>query len=224
MIAKASVRKGTVIPLLAFCAVALFGFVALAIDLGMIIVARSECQNAADAAALAGARVLDNRYPPGSDPDAYDNRRLDAEANARAVVVANQFLNQKFAPERVTRAKAGLYDYQLDSERFRSVFPDSKPSGKSWTAMEVVVDGEQPGGSCSVAGPASASSCLAAPWGRQGTWALVVLIGVIMVVMVAIVAVVVVVVVVVEVVVVAVVVVVLSILINSFFLLFFHYS
>ncbi len=144
MIATAPVRKGTVIPLLAICSVALFGFVALAIDLGMLIVARSECQNAADAAALAGARVLDNRYPSQSDPDTYDNRRLEAEANARAVVVANQFLNQKFTFVRVTRARAGLYDYQPEGEKFRSIFPDSKPSGKSWTAMEVVVDGEQP--------------------------------------------------------------------------------
>jgi uncharacterized membrane protein len=35
------------------------GFVALAIDLGVIAVAKTQCQNSADAAAMAGARGLD---------------------------------------------------------------------------------------------------------------------------------------------------------------------
>ena len=34
------------------------GFVALAIDLGLIAVAKTQCQNSADAAAMAGARSL----------------------------------------------------------------------------------------------------------------------------------------------------------------------
>jgi Flp pilus assembly protein TadG len=137
-------RRGTIVPLLAVCCVALFGFVALAIDLGMLMVARSECQNAADAAALAAARVLDNRFPTGSDPEAYDNRRPLAEATARTVVTDNWFLNTKFALGRVRTARAGLYDYDPATERFGPYFPSGKPTGKSWTAVEVVVDGEQP--------------------------------------------------------------------------------
>ena len=38
----------------------LIGFIALAIDIGNLLVARNELQNAADAAALAGAQVLYN--------------------------------------------------------------------------------------------------------------------------------------------------------------------
>ena len=144
MVRPIAVRRGTVVPLLAVCCTALFGFVALAIDLGMLMVARGECQNAADAAALAGARVLDNRFPAGSDPDAYDNRRAYAEANARSVVVANQFLNRKFEESRVRVARGGLYDYDPATERFGPYFPSNKPGGKSWTAIEVEVDGEQP--------------------------------------------------------------------------------
>lgn len=136
-------RAGTIVPMLAVCCVVLFTFVALAIDIGMLLVARSQCQNAADAAALAGARMLDNRYPTGSDPTVYDNRRGDAEANARAVVAMNQFLNDRFTTARVRVARAGLYDFDTATERFGSSFPAAKPTGKSWTAIEVEVDGEQ---------------------------------------------------------------------------------
>ena len=53
-------RRGTIVPIMALCVTGLFGFVALAVDLGMLAINRTECQNAADAAALAGARQLNN--------------------------------------------------------------------------------------------------------------------------------------------------------------------
>ncbi|QEL13245.1 pilus assembly protein TadG-related protein [Limnoglobus roseus] len=137
-------RRGTIIPMLAVCAVALFGFLALAIDLGMLMVARSQCQNAADAAALAGARKLDNRYPTGTDPDAYDNRRADAIQNAKNVVQLNEFFSTNYSAAQVITARAGLYDYDPTTEQFAPIYPTSKPSGKSWTAVEVEVNGEQP--------------------------------------------------------------------------------
>ena len=46
------VRRGTVVPLLALTIVALVGFLALAIDLGMLAVAKAQVQQAADLAAL----------------------------------------------------------------------------------------------------------------------------------------------------------------------------
>src|SRR3977135_3264767 len=49
-------RRGTVLPVVAVSLVCLCGFVALAIDLGMVALAKTECQNAADSAALGGAR------------------------------------------------------------------------------------------------------------------------------------------------------------------------
>ena len=80
MISRSNRRPGTFVPMLAICATALFSFVALATDLGMLAVARTECQNAADAAALAGARLLNNK------PGVANNNRAAAEATARAVV------------------------------------------------------------------------------------------------------------------------------------------
>ena len=45
-------RRGSVLPMLALCLVSVFAFVALAVDLGVLAVSRTHCQNAADVAAL----------------------------------------------------------------------------------------------------------------------------------------------------------------------------
>ena len=51
-------QKGAVLPLLAFCLVALLGMAALAVDVALMTLARQRAQNVADAAALAGAQSL----------------------------------------------------------------------------------------------------------------------------------------------------------------------
>jgi hypothetical protein len=51
-------RRGSVLPLVAMCTIAMMGMVALAIDIGMVAIARNQCQNAADSAAMAGARTI----------------------------------------------------------------------------------------------------------------------------------------------------------------------
>ena len=48
-------RRGSILPLFALMLVGLVGFVALAIDVGMIAIADTQCQNAADNAAVAGS-------------------------------------------------------------------------------------------------------------------------------------------------------------------------
>ena len=54
-------RKGSVIPTLAISVVGLYAFVALSVDLGMLAVSRTQCQNGADIAALAACRTLNNK-------------------------------------------------------------------------------------------------------------------------------------------------------------------
>jgi Flp pilus assembly protein TadG len=61
-------RRGSILPLMVISLVALCGCVALAVDVGLILAARTQCQNAADAAALAGTRALDGA--PDSNPTA----------------------------------------------------------------------------------------------------------------------------------------------------------
>src|SRR3954463_7702529 len=58
-------RRGAILPTLVVAMVALLGFIALAIDIGMIAVARTQSQNAADAAAMAGARALNGNSSGG---------------------------------------------------------------------------------------------------------------------------------------------------------------
>src|ERR1700733_9444928 len=50
--------RGAILPLTAISIIGLCGFLALSIDLGMLAVARAQVQDAADAAAIAGARSL----------------------------------------------------------------------------------------------------------------------------------------------------------------------
>ena len=55
---RAQRRRGTALVLFVVCLIPLFAFVALAIDLGLVMFAQTQLSNAADAAALAGARAL----------------------------------------------------------------------------------------------------------------------------------------------------------------------
>jgi Flp pilus assembly protein TadG len=55
-------ERGAVIVIFAICLFVLIGFAALAIDIGYLHTTRSELQNVADAAALAGARYLGDEY------------------------------------------------------------------------------------------------------------------------------------------------------------------
>lgn len=80
-------------PFAALMLVFLLGMVAFAIDMGYIVVTRTDLQNAADAAALAGASVLD---------DAYVNYLLPGQtSSAKATILSTALSN--------ARTKAKLY-------------------------------------------------------------------------------------------------------------------
>src|SRR4051812_27640539 len=55
-------RPGAIAPLTAVCMVFLLGMIAFAVDMSWIVLTRSELQNAADAAATAGAQQLMANY------------------------------------------------------------------------------------------------------------------------------------------------------------------
>jgi len=138
-------RRGSIVPLLAVCVIGLFAFIALAIDLGMMMVSRTECQNAADAAALAGVRTLDNRVPAGQTEDQYDNQAGAASTNARTAITNNVFLNRNYTNAQITDVTVGLYDYDTSTQSFAPNFTyATKPVGKAWSAVQVTVDGTQP--------------------------------------------------------------------------------
>jgi hypothetical protein len=56
-------RRGITLPLIATALVSVCGFVALAVDVGRVAVARVQVQTAADVAAMAGARALNGSLP-----------------------------------------------------------------------------------------------------------------------------------------------------------------
>lgn len=60
MLGRTRQRRGLMTVLVALCLVLIMGFLALSIDWGYMSVTHCELQNAADAAALAGARGIDN--------------------------------------------------------------------------------------------------------------------------------------------------------------------
>ena len=87
-------RRGTIMPLLVITLVSLAALVALAVDIGMIAVARTQCQNAADAAAMTGARTLNG-------DTASNNNASQAQANATANAEANSVLGQPIQSNQV---------------------------------------------------------------------------------------------------------------------------
>jgi hypothetical protein len=140
-------RRGTILPLLALTVVGLFTFVALAIDLGMLTIVRTNCQNAADAGALAGCRQLNNK------PNAVSNDSALAVSMATNTATGNKTLEKSVTSTNlatITKSgnnyvyvpaapKVGLYQYNGTTQKFVATFPASKASTESWTAMKVNV-------------------------------------------------------------------------------------
>lgn len=71
-------RRGAILPLSTVLIVVMLAFIALAVDLGYVMMVRSEMQNAADSAALAGASQL------------LDKRLLEGPARRAAAIAAVQ--------------------------------------------------------------------------------------------------------------------------------------
>jgi len=120
-------RSGSILPQLAFMMVAICGFMALAIDIGMMALARTQCQNAADAAAMAGARRLD-----GSD-----NPDLTAATNqAKATAKANRIMAAMLRDADID-VEHGAYHYDRQNEIFTPQYPPQAPDNHNLTKVVV---------------------------------------------------------------------------------------
>jgi hypothetical protein len=128
-------RPGAVLPLVTVCLIGLLAFVALAIDVGMLALARTQAQSAADVAALAGARTLNGQ--PG-------NNRVAAEAEAREAAESNSILAAQITDPQVVTVRAGVYRYLTDSAKFEADF-DNPPTGlEAYGLMQVRIVTDQP--------------------------------------------------------------------------------
>ncbi len=142
-IRRNAARRGTFIPMLAVSISALFGFVALAVDLGLLTVARTECQNAADTAALSGCRQLNNKV------DAFgvtvaDNNRVVSESTANATAKNNTFINTAFQDAQIS-VTTKIYYYNTTSNTFqKSTAQTVSGTTYPWSASEVTLTVSQP--------------------------------------------------------------------------------
>ena len=146
-------RKGTVLPMVAVSTVALMGMLALAIDIGVVAIARSQAQNAADSAAMAGARTIDG--------SATQNVAM-AAANAVTAATDNSILGnpvqgnpgsiQNSSPDVYTSGQVtvqcGGFGYVYNdsnpgAEGFKLTIP-GKPATDPYSAVAVTIQSSSP--------------------------------------------------------------------------------
>jgi hypothetical protein len=133
---KTRSRRGAVLPLVTICLVGLMGFVALAIDIGMMAVARTQCQAAADIAALSGARTLDGK--------SLNNNMTAAIAMAQSAATSNSILGSAITIAQVTATQVGIYRYDPTAGRFQAVFGQSPAIDEAYGVMQVTISTQQP--------------------------------------------------------------------------------
>ncbi len=135
---RRSRRRGTVLPLVVVTLMAMCGFVALAIDLGLIAVAKTQCQNAADAGAMAGARSLNGSSGVGT---AAQNRGDVNTQNtsmwyAQTTAQANKILTSAIPAANITLTY-GAWHYDASSKLFVPQFPPVSPDNYNLVQVDV---------------------------------------------------------------------------------------
>jgi hypothetical protein len=133
--AKLTTRSGTVLPLLILCLVGLLGFVALAIDLGVIATARAGAQAVADAAAMAGARTLNGDV-------LGNNNYANAAPNATTAATAGMILTTPVQASQVT-IDIGSYQYNTPLNKFIPNYTGKDPT-ENWSLVRARVNYSPP--------------------------------------------------------------------------------
>ncbi len=124
-------RRGTVLVLFVLGLTAITAFVALSIDLGMLALARTQVQDAADAAAMAGARALNGNTASGAN-----NNYSNVLPTATTAATNNSVLGKTIQSSQLT-VQIGRYTYDSTDERFEGQIPG--PSGENWTLVKATV-------------------------------------------------------------------------------------
>ena len=97
-------ESGTVAVLVALCLIVIVGFLALALDIGYVMVTRNESQDAADAAALAGARQLGENYY-----DKVADKTTNIVSVSETTAGLNKVATQNVSPDNVD-VRIGAWD------------------------------------------------------------------------------------------------------------------
>ncbi len=123
-------RRGALLPLVAVALIALLGFVALAIDIGMLLVAKTQAQNVADAAAMTGARTIDG---------SQNSNLTAATTNAQNIAAQNLVLGKPVAASEMTITH-GAYHYDPTQRLFIPQFPPQAPDSYSLTQVTITLN------------------------------------------------------------------------------------
>jgi Flp pilus assembly protein TadG len=119
--------RGVIVPLTVVALVGLCGFIALSVDLGMLAVARAQCQDAADAAAVAGVRSLN-----GSTGSNISGATSAAIAQAtRNAVLGTTLQSSEVAVQH------GSYHYNYSSQTFSPMFPPAANDNYNLTQVTI---------------------------------------------------------------------------------------
>jgi hypothetical protein len=116
-------RRGSILPLVVVSLVAMCGFVALSIDLGLIAAAKTQCQNSADASAMAGARALDGTLGQNVGDT---NTPGTSKYIALHTAISNLVLNSAIPAANVTLTY-GAWHYDTANHVFTPNFPPVSP-------------------------------------------------------------------------------------------------
>ena len=124
-----NLRRGIILPLLAIMIVVMVGFLALAIDLGMLAIAKTQVQQAADLAALTAMRTLNGN-------SSINYNQTAATSNAQNVVTYNTILGTSLQSSAL-QLTFGSYDYNQTAGTFQANFPPT--TGSPTTAISTTV-------------------------------------------------------------------------------------
>ncbi|MFO0879259.1 MAG: Tad domain-containing protein [Gemmataceae bacterium] len=124
-------RRGGILPMLVLCLTVLLGLVALAVDIGMLAVARTQCQAVADAVALSGARALNG------DPTVDFNRDAVPTA-ANQVIAQTRILGQPVQSNQVN-TEIGSYRYDTSSNQF-IIATNRLSNTEAWSLVRATVN------------------------------------------------------------------------------------
>ena len=146
-------RRGAIIPLVAISLVAILGLVALAIDIGMVAVAKTQAQNAADSAAMVGTRSFNQQtgYNLGNVPKqaitaALANKVFGSSVTGDPNSISNPSADVYTSGQ--VKIECGGYYYVYDdansaNEGFQIVIPN-KIAAEPYTAVRATVTTTSP--------------------------------------------------------------------------------
>ena len=149
-------RRGSILPIVAMLLPILCSFTALALDLGILAVSRTNCQSAADSAALVATRTLDNKTVGNNSnqalattaaiQDVADNKLATQPGNPNTTVVEFGLYKYYDSTNPPPPPPPGAPAYANPGFNVTAWYPagTALPNGeKSWTASRVTVTANQ---------------------------------------------------------------------------------